>query len=256
MAVQWATQRGAALALLWGSEHELYAKLGFVPCGTQATIPLSSLTDSGTSGSGVSTGWVPGIFAALKSRNSGMVIRDEDRGWLSAHRNVQWFWSGSPQRVRAYAALGRGIDLPGFVHEWGGETTELLSVLRHIQKLDPQAKLLGSPALFASRGLQHDTATEERLGLARIIDAATVFRAAHHGSSAGIDDAFTATWLDRKGGGAWRIGLSGRDGKTVSDTLGPLELSRLFFGPISPGIGSPWSDYFPLPLWFWGLDAV
>jgi GNAT superfamily N-acetyltransferase len=246
--VQWAGERGAALAMLWGSEHQLYGKIGFAPCGTQASLPLSSLMIGrpGEKEPEISKGWTQGLLGALKSRPSGIQIRDIDRGWLSAQKNVQWFWTGDPLQVTAYAAIGRGIDLPHFVHEWGGERTALLSILRRIAAMDGEAKLLGSPALFAKYGFQYDSVSEERLGLARVIDPKALFQAVHG------DAVFTSVFSNSQ----WKIGLTPAHGKTVVDSLAPLEISRLFFGPIPTSLKKPWSDYFPLPLWFWGLDAV
>jgi GNAT superfamily N-acetyltransferase len=254
LAVEWATERGAALAILWGSEHILYGKIGFAPCGTQATIPLSTMANLASSNtkSVISTGWTSGLMGALKGRSEGIQLRDVDRSWLSSHKNVKWFWTGDAKQVTAYAALGRGIDLSHFVHEWGGDRTALLAILGHIHSIDPQAKLLGSPELFSRYGFQHDPGSEERLCLARVIDAMSLFNAVHPKTR------FAAAFIK----GEWKLNLSpksaqvGSDSKTVSDSLPPLEASKLFFGPVPAGLGKPWSDYFPLPLWFWGLDAV
>lgn len=245
LAVEWAGERGAALAVLWGSEHRLYAKIGFTPCGTQASIPLRSLVSAGSKTS-VSEGWTAGILKALKSRPQGVSIRDVDRAWLAAHKNVRWFWTGSPEQAGAYAALGRGIDLSHFVHEWGGTRADLIAVLNKIHVADPEAKLLGTPELFKQYGFQHDPSTEERLGLARVIDATKLFKSAHP------DVPFTSAFVK----GEWKLSLVARDGRTVSCSLPPLEAANLFFGPLPSGVRTPWSDYFPLPLWFWGLDAV
>jgi GNAT superfamily N-acetyltransferase len=244
LAVQWATQRGAVAALLWGSEHQLYGKIGFGPCGTQATLPLSGI--GGGSSEKVSTGWTPGILTALKSRRSGLIVRDVDRSWLSSHKNVRWYWTGSAQQVSAYAALGRGIDLSHFVHEWGGERSALISIFQQIAQDDPYALLLGSPTVFKHYGLQHDSATEERLALVRVIDAMALFEAVHS------DSKFTALFEK----GEWKLSLTDRSRRVSNASLGPLEMSQLLFGPVPAALKKPWADYFPLPLWCWGLDAV
>lgn len=246
LAVEWAGERGAALAMLWGSEHQLYGRIGFAPCGTQASIPLDTLAGGADAKTRISEGWTPGILKALKSRPQGIAIRDIDRAWLGAHKNVRWFWTGSPEQVGAYAALGRGIDLSHFVHEWGGTRGDLLAVLQRIHEVDPDAKLLGSPELFKKYGFLHDPSLEERLGLARVIDATKLFKSVHP------DVPFTAAFVK----GEWKLSLVGKDGRTVSCSLPPLEAAQLFFGPVPAGVLKPWSDYFPLPLWFWGLDAV
>lgn len=244
--VQWAAQRGAALAVLWGSEHQLYQKLGFLPCGSQVSIPLHSLVALDQGIQKVSTGWSPGILKALKSRRSGLEIRDLDRGWLAAHKNVQWFWTGEANQVTAYAAMGRGIDLSQMVHEWGGEPHALLSILKKIGELDPTAMILGAPAIFSRYGFQFDSSKEENLGLIRVIDAEAVCRAAHR------DLRVTAIFDQAQ----WDLTLQGSSGDIFNAKLTPLEISHLFFGQTSAIENRFASEYFPLPIWFWGLDAV
>src|SRR6202035_1554244 len=63
LAVEWAKNQGAALTVLWGSEHELYGKLGFTPCGKQVRVPLSAMRGSGATQK-IQTGWNPAIFSA------------------------------------------------------------------------------------------------------------------------------------------------------------------------------------------------
>ena len=75
----------------------------------------------------------------------------------------------------------------------------------------------------------------------RVIDATTLFKAAHP------DTPFSAAFANDE----WNITL-GKD----SIRLSPLDTTTLFFGPLPTNFKKPWSDYFPLPLWLWGLDAV
>jgi predicted N-acetyltransferase YhbS len=244
LAADWAQNRGAPLAVLWGSEHELYAKIGFHPCGRQVRVPLAGLI-RGTP-TQIQEGWNPALFRALQNRKSGLALQKVDSLWMSAQENVKWFWTGPKDAPTAYLALGRGIDLTHMVHEWGGSPHELLPLLAQVAVVDPQAEILGSPGTFTKAGIQYDPSAIEYLCLAKVMDPAAILRAF-------TDHAQASSRLKN---GIWIIELEiGGDHIEAS----PGELSRLFFGPSCAGdpvISQPWSDIFPLPLWFWGLDAV
>ena len=227
LGVRWAEERGAALMLLWGSEHSLYRKQGFEPCGSQVRLPLSSFNFD-SAAEQVQEGWRPSLFPQIKSREGGLLLEDRDQSWYSAHRNVRWFWIGDPQRPAAYAALGRGIDLSGMVHEWGGDRLGLMKIFGHIKGLEPQATLLGGPSVLKKYGFVYDESPSECLCLAKVSKPEVVFEAFVPGER--LDQYLEPQWLA---------------------TLSPPELSRLFFGPLETPILP-----FPLPLWVWGLDAA
>lgn len=235
-ALSWACRRGIAAAFLWGAEHSLYERLGFELCGTQATIPLAGLQlEEGEPGA-VREGWTPAIFEALATRNGGLALQPEDRLWVEAQqKSVRWYWLGPAEDPRAYAALGRGIDLTGMVHEWGGEAEALRRLLSGIRTLHPDAVLLGSPALFERAGIRGRGDRTEFLCLGRVLDLEALLAAYD------LSMAARARIEDARGQGAARI-------------------CRFLFGPDpdpdpDPGSGVP-AGCLELPLWFWGLDAV
>ena len=228
--VQWALERNAAMVLLWGSEYDLYKRLGFEPCGNQARLPLASFNFPSSAPGPfreVHEGWNPNLARLLEQREGGLAITPKSLELIAAHKNVRWFWTGSSDRPTAYCAYGRGIDLPGMVHEWGGEKSSLLSIFDHVLKMNPQAELLGSPRLFQQHGFLFEDRPLEFLCLARILDPGRVFASYAPGRAMDFE---------------------------LVKSLGPNELSRLFFGPVAPGQRVP--EPFPLPLWIWGLDAA
>jgi predicted N-acetyltransferase YhbS len=242
LAADWAQNRGAALAVLWGSEHELYAKIGFHPCGQQVRVALSAMNSNKTSP--IQQGWNPALFNTLQNRKSGVALQKVDSLWLAAQENVKWFWTGPKESPSAYAALGRGIDLAHMVHEWGGAIQNLLPVLSAVHAADPLAELLGSPDSFKKTGIQFDPSSIEFLCLAKVLNPAKILRAF-------TDQTQVSSKLEN---GIWLVDYNGGTMKVATE-----EISRLFFGPELAGdrpLTKPWSDIFPLPLWFWGLDAV
>jgi predicted N-acetyltransferase YhbS len=151
LACAWACEHGAAFVMLWGSEHELYRKLGFELSGQQLRVPIGDLQLAKSSKCTVQQGWAPGIFASLRERDGGLRLGDDDRSWMERHRNVRWYWTGPRDAPTAYAGFGRGIDLQNIVHEWGGESGELSAILSRIHAEFPEATLLASPTQMKER---------------------------------------------------------------------------------------------------------
>ncbi|HUP58341.1 MAG TPA: hypothetical protein VM598_12865, partial [Bdellovibrionota bacterium] len=97
----------------------------------------------------------------------GLVLEERDLEWYAHHEGTYWFRVEDQGRVVAYAALGRGIDLGGIVHEWGGEREPLGRLLASIRRCIPEAELLGPPGV-PDFGL--DRFPAEHLALVRILD--------------------------------------------------------------------------------------
>jgi predicted N-acetyltransferase YhbS len=169
--LKWVETRGATAAFLWGSEHSLYGRLGFELAGEQLQLPLSAM-DSSKVAEHVRSGWTPGIFELLRRREGGLLLGPADLQWLSAHRHVDWFWTGDERAPDAYAAIGRGIDLTGMVHEWGGAPEKLKALLIYLKARFPEASLLGHPRILRMSGLlPARPPAPQGLALTRILDS-------------------------------------------------------------------------------------
>ncbi|MEK6580311.1 MAG: GNAT family N-acetyltransferase, partial [Bdellovibrionota bacterium] len=175
-AVQWASQQNAALIALWGSEHDLYRRLGFELCGSQVRVPLSGLNYTHHAET-VQTGFTAGIFAALINRPSGLALSVQDLPWIKAHKNVHWFWSGSANQPTAYAALGKGIDLPDLVHEWGGTAPALNRLLASVHAQSPYAALLAHPNQLKDLGISYSADVTEFLCMVRVLNPSAILNA-------------------------------------------------------------------------------
>ncbi len=171
LACRWAEDRQAQLVVLWGSEHKMYQRLGFELCGRQVRVPIREIVQEAAMGGELGRGWVPAIWDRLRCRKTGLLLEDGDLVWMREHRGTQWYWSGSRENPSAYAAVGRGIDLPGMVHEWGGSDTRTMRALfAQIARESPDAEVLGSPWLMSEAGLVQRSLPIENLCLARVID--------------------------------------------------------------------------------------
>ncbi|MCM2276885.1 MAG: GNAT family N-acetyltransferase [Oligoflexia bacterium] len=227
--LEWLSGQKVALVALWGSEHDLYRKLGFELCGIQRTLPLRGLELPVVPDSETRQGWTPALWQLLRERPLGLALEEQDRGWVEAHRNTRWYWRGEASRPTAYAALGKGIDLAGLVHEFGGQPDELRKLLAGIRREHPDAALLGHSSLIPFAG--NSDGSHEYLCMARFMDLSNdperVFRAF-------LPDARYPAPLTAEG---------------------PELVRRLFGGPGMPAPEGA-EGRLPLPLWFWGLDGA
>ena len=149
-----ARRNGAAAAILFGTEEGLYSRLGFQPTGDQVRVPLLDLNlEAPAEGSPVGVEWVDSLFTLLQNRKSGLQLQASDRMWMQAHRHNTWWWWGLPTQPQAYACVDRGIDLGGFVHEWGGDPVALKKLLGFLVQIRPELTLLGNPFHLGQAGL-------------------------------------------------------------------------------------------------------
>lgn len=161
----WAEKRGATCVILWSSELEFYRRLGFHSCGEQIRLDLFDFTkdflpvEKPENSQQVYSGWNPHLFDLVRKRRGGLALEQEDLSWFTAHKNVKWFYCGDPSQPKAYAALGRGIDLKDLVHEWGGDHSALAQIFQEVCKQTSAGgpiSLLGSEYLFQWLGTSTD----------------------------------------------------------------------------------------------------
>lgn len=236
--VAMASKKGANAVLLWSGEHSFYRRLGFELCGQQVQFPLADMDLEtrlpASKDATVHTGWTPELFTAMQTRAGGLVLESSDLEWLAAHRNVQWFYSKGTNGIQAYAALGRGIDLTHFIHEWGGSPEDLRQIFKHIHRAHPLATLLGSPQMLRERQFPFSDNQIEFLCFGKILDPNRLFQAFYPAISAQV-----STQPD-----GWKLELEGRKVFDVTHQ----ELIHLILGPyaLNPN----------LPFWVWGLDSA
>lgn len=153
-------REGARFVVLWGSDRNWYARMGFQPAGTQNLVPLADLELSVEAQVGLDLRghFSESIFRRMqetRARFGGLALTDQDLGWMSRHRNVRWFsvCETKSSEVLAYAAVGRGIDLGGVVHEWGGAPAALRALLATFRQEAPHLLMMSCPEALASLSL-------------------------------------------------------------------------------------------------------
>lgn len=151
--VQWSQDQGVSAQLLWSTEAAMYERLGFRSSGTQVRYALETSGSVVSSPEEIHDGWDPRIWELLMQRTRGLALRPEDRAWFEQHKNTHWVYVGTKEKPLAYAAVGRGIDLPGMLHEWGGDPAQVQRIFAHLKQHYPELQVLGSPADATLRGL-------------------------------------------------------------------------------------------------------
>lgn len=214
-------QKGATLLFLWGSEHALYRRLGFELAGFQ--LRMSSkviLSWKHPPAEQFGSGWNDALLDIMQTRAGGLRLEKSDLTWLREQRNVLWVWTGERDRPTSYAALGRGIDLPGMIHEYGGERGVLRGLLTRLATEFPESQMIGNSWLWREMGWPSILGNTEYLAMVKVLDPAAVAKAWGHAAAAEVSG------------------------------MGSGDLAKYFFGP------ERLSGSDPLPLWLWGLDAA
>lgn len=163
-------------------------------------------------------------------------------------------------KLAAYAVEGKGIDLNGYIHEWGGNTPAIMSLLNYIYNLKKHSFTFIAPkhsqGLINQLSSQVNFANEGHLGMIRIMDFAQL--------STKIKRAFRAVGvLDivlEQQGDQYIFGC-GNDLYTMSTVR---DMTQLIFGPvkwdemnfIKPETRQKLAKLLPLPFWVWGWDSI
>lgn len=259
-----ATSQQCDVAILWTNLFDFYRKMGFELCGSEVSIvfqeefaaPLTNLHYSNDPK--VS----PEAIVRLYANHTVASIRSSDdiRKFLAIpNSNVYTAWT-KEGKLAAYAIEGKGIDLGGYIHEWGGGVAELLSLLSYIRHLKQAPMTLIAP-LHATHLLQEleklpTLINYGNLGMIKIlqfqqftIKIKKAFR------SKGIID-FTV----EKQGNEIVFGFANELFTLQSEA----DLCRLLFGPVdyetlgvfSPAAIEKLKAVLPLKLWIWGWDSI
>ncbi len=257
--------RGAALTMLWSDRPGFYERLGFVPAGLERLIRVD----------------VAACRRALR-RSAGEihVAPPGPRDWPE----LEALYEARPTRARreagrlatlcaapdcdvvlcrrgdtpvAYAALGRGDDFRGVVHDWAGDGDGVLACLCSLFEPEAEGLLLAGPDREPAVELLNELGApvlERPFALVALEDAGAVLAAAAAGHAA-LEGASL-----RPEAAGYRLALPGRD-----VWLEPRQAMELLFGPELPrdalaSLPAPLlraiGERLPWPLFVWGFDSV
>ncbi len=262
--VQLAEQQNCDVAILWTNLFDFYRKMNFELAGSELSFIIDKPVGEAQPGVRFSTDAkiAPEAVLRLYSQHSVASARtlEETRKFLSIpETKVFTAWDANNQLV-AYAIEGKGADLSGYIHEWGGSVTHLLSLLSYIYKTTQQTKTLIVPRhssnLIQKLQAQKLVMNDGFLGMIRILQFDQL--------SAKIKRAFRSeacpdVVLEKRNGVYW-FGA----GSEIVTVSAEADMTRLIFGPVdykaldmfSPATLAKLEKVLPLPLWIWGWDSV
>jgi GNAT superfamily N-acetyltransferase len=160
-----AALRGAELAVLWSENDPFYVAAGFSPAGTETVFAARRRAFRVETRRRVRP-YRPGDFEALVRLHDlapARVVRDRAtwRTLLAVPRTSTYVLEREGEAV-AYGVVGRGADLAGTLHEWGGSEADLPALVggvlarRREQEIYVLAPRFAEQArtLFALRGAE------------------------------------------------------------------------------------------------------
>lgn len=252
-------------AILWTNLHDFYRKLGFELAGFeeyfQIQNPLPMSKNSATHLTFMNTKQIdPEALLKVYTRHTIHSIRnaEEIRKYLNIpNTQVYTAWNQNQQLV-AYAIEGKGADLGGFVHEWGGGVDELCQLFNYIleQKKQGFTLMAGAQCINLITRLQSFgiTGTQGFLGMIKIIN---FDRFNQKLNKLLISQGMGQLQIQQLESGQIKLDYQ-NESLILKDELA---LTRLIFGPelklqTGPQTSKLIAKVFPLPLWIWGWDSI
>lgn len=260
-------------AILWTDLFDFYRRMNFELAGSEVSVLLEQTTFLAAAQKTAG-----GFKSGLKFLDSNKIapealLRLYQSHTVSSHRSqddirlglsipkarVATAWD--PQgRMAAYAVIGKGADLDGYIHEWGGSVSALLGLFQLLLETENRDLRLIAPAhstgLLAK--LKELGCQEHRgyLGMIRILKTDSLFsKIKRHARSIGIADLVLEA-----DGDTYKFGFQNHIYQTDSER----DLVQLLFGPekpshlgkIDPATAKVLDRVLPIPLWVWGWDSV
>ncbi|OFZ15561.1 MAG: GNAT family N-acetyltransferase, partial [Bdellovibrionales bacterium RBG_16_40_8] len=247
----------ADFAILWTDLYDFYRKLGFELAGQEISFVLEKMpTQQNTGLKFICSEKVsPEALLRLYSQHTCGTMRtaEDIKKYLQIpNSHIYTAWSAQNE-LMAYAVEGKGADLSGYIHEWGGAVSSLMSLFAHIRNEQNRPITIISP-VHAKNLINHlqnwpVTRNDGFLGMIRPVHLENLFfKIRRHARNLGLND-----FIIEKKENYFVIGTK-HDLATIS-SLG--ELTRLVFGPVEPSLlKSQFQNIFPIPMWIWGWDSV
>lgn len=195
----------------------------------------------------------------LHTVNTVRQIEDIKKCLQIPNSRVYTAWNTQNQ-IEAYAIEGKGIDLQGYIHEWGGKTSSLLHLFQHIQQEQQREIIVIAPQHSKNLILQCEKSGAQKyegiLGMFKILNKANLAKKVQRmARQMGMKD-FAIQYVDE----TLYFGTHEGIYKTVSES----DMIHLFFGPqkpseihdFSPNTAALLDKLLPLPCWIWGWDTI
>jgi predicted N-acetyltransferase YhbS len=237
--------QGCALALLWSEKKQFYSRLGFHPAGQEIHLRLQP--QFGASLASHATPFRPEHLPAIQElyhRHEPHLDRSfREQECLTRVPRSRLFVTERAGQITSYLAVHKGWDFDHYVHEWGGELSELVANLQSVRQtyFAHRPLVVLAPGHYTMGALTEISDVHYRgpIGLFAVIDAEkflAVYR--QYLVSRGISH----DWDQRQK----RFVVGGESHL--------LQTDEDYLGLILGMEGSP--SPVPLPLFLWGFDSI
>ena len=251
-------------AILWTNLHDFYRKMDFELAGTEMSFIIDHSmadVDSDLRFSNDPKVAAEAIFR-LYSNHTVTTVRsiEETRKYMSIPQTkiyTAWEKNGT---LAAYAIEGKGADLGGYIHEWGGAVSKLIPLLNYIYNLSKTPLTVIVPRhsrnLIAQLQQRQISTHIGFLGMIKIINHDQLFGKIKRAFRAeGVSDIVLEKNKDH-----FLFGV----GENLFTMTNEAEMTRLIFGPVeieeldmlNEKTRHQLSKLLPLPFWLWGWDSV
>jgi hypothetical protein len=258
-----AKKQDCDIAMLWTNLYDFYRKLNFELAGFEESVIIEKefTVDNKDLRFVKGTNVSPGAIYKLYSQHTVASIRtaEDIRKFLAIPNTTLYTaWDASGQ-LAAYAVEGKGADLTGYIHEWGGTVSKLMALFSHIrkEKKAPFTIILAQHALnllSALKTIPGHVHNEGYLGMIKIVNEEQLFQKIRKSArTVGIEN-----FLIEKSGEIYRLGI----GSEIIEFTDEKELVRIVFGPmpeipqLKPETMKTLERILPAYLWIWGWDSI
>lgn len=261
--LQEALRQECDLAMLWTDLYEFYQKMDFELAGSEVSFVIENEFQVPPHQLRFIQSQQISAEAVLRlySQHTVTSVRtaEDIRKFLQIPQTIAYTAWDQNNQLAAYAIEGKGADLTGYIHEWGGSVTNLLALFSHIRKERKAPFTVISPAHSANlvRHLQAVAgvvSNQGYLGMIKIVSQERFFQKVKKAArSLGMND-FVLEKRDKD------IFLGIADDVIV--LTDEKDLVRILFGPpvqvphLKQETLESLSKILPLPLWVWGWDSV
>lgn len=258
-----AVSQNCELAILWTDQYDFYRKFGFELCGFEPSYFIEK--PIGSSENTLQHRFLVGKHVApeaihrlyLKHPIASQRSLEDIKSFLQIPQTqVYTAWDSSGQ-LAAFAVEGKGLDLPGYLHEWGGETPALINLFNYILKIK------GGPFTVLAPFHAH--------GLRKTLKAAATFE--HLGYLGMMKVLIPDLWVQKINKAFEMSPVKGiklsqtndqftLEFKTSKAQFDQRQILSLIYGPDGADLISDSSlreamqTVLPMPMWFWGWDSV
>jgi predicted N-acetyltransferase YhbS len=257
--------QGCDIAILWSDLYDFYRKMGFELAGSEVSLlvdrplPLPPKKFKIVEGNRVD----PQALFRLYSQHSVSSIRtldDFDKYLKIPNCRLYTAWSADG-KLEGYAVEGKGADLQGYIHEWGGSVDAVITLVNQVRSQQNKPITVITPlhaqALirkFEELGVKR---VDGFLGLIRMTNPQSLFAKIIRNARQewGVDN-FVLEYRD----GFYYYGIGDKLFKTDHES----DIVRLIFGPLKPSqlhdggpeVNAVLDRVLPWELWVWGWDSV